>query len=274
MESGTYMAKMKSGLAYRIRSEAWNLKADYYLEFFVYHLGDIIAELKQAGNPIKRVLEMGIARGVLSVGVALLTDDDTRIVGIDIEENARTLVEENATANGVEHKIEVRIGNMFQPVKPTETFDLIMSEPPALPVAPSKQREYIEQGYAFEIQNVSGGPNGRCFLDSLISHGSQLLNPGGAIVSSQSSFLGVAQTIDLFAQHGCEGSLVASKEWILRTTKFTRENKAYIETVNNYNFPKNKRGEDIFFLNIMKGVKKFGCAPLESSWYYPFNVDL
>ena len=251
----TYTAKMVNGVHYPIGQEAWSIKTDYYLDTFVHYLPNIIAALQQSGNEVKRVLEIGVARGVLSIGIALLTDDDTQIIGIDIEEKAHALVTQNALTNGVQHKIEVRIGDMFTPVRPGETFDLIIGELPIIPVDPIKQQQYIAEGYASEILNISGGANGRDFVDALIAQGAAFLNPGGAVVLIQPSFIGVEETLQRCAHAGLQGTVLVSKAWRLDDTKFTRNNKEYIERTTGYIFPKNSAGEDVFFLTIIKGVK-------------------
>ena len=252
----TYLAKMCNGMNYPIRQEEWSIKSDYYLDTFVYYMPEIITNLQDSGNPIKRVLEMGVARGVLSIGIALLTDADTRLVGIDIEEKAHALVTENAQINNVVDKMEVRIGDLFTPVKAGESFDLIFGEMPFIPVPPEKQRQYISEGYASEILNISGGNDGRCFIDAIISQGSSLLNPGGAIVLIQPSFVGIERTNELFAEYGLSSSVLVSREWKLNDTKFTRSMKEHIEATTGYHFPQNDDGEDIFYLTIMKGVKQ------------------
>jgi methylase of polypeptide subunit release factors len=222
----------------------------------VYHLPDIIADLRRSGNPLKKVLEMGVARGVLSIGIALLTDEDTHIVGIDIEEKAKTLVGRNAMTNSVYDKIEVRIGNLFEPVQPGETFDLIFGELPIIPVDPVQQQQYIAEGFASEILNISGGVDGRYFIDLLITQGARFLNPGGALVLIQPSFIDVEKTLALFDQHGLTGTVLVSRPWRLDDTKFTRQNKGYIEAVHHYTFPQNEAGDEIFFLTILRGSKR------------------
>jgi SAM-dependent methyltransferase len=250
-----YVAKMQNGLEYKIAQEAWSIKTDYYLDTFVHHLSGIIANLQENGNPVKRVLEIGVARGVLSIGIALLTGEDTRIVGIDIEEKAHALVTKNARANGVEHKIEVRIGDLFSPVQAGEKFDLIIAELPIIPVDPAKQQRYIAEGYASEILNISGGADGRDFVDALIVQGAPFLNPGGAIVLIQPSFLGTEVTIQRYAAVGLTGEVLVNKPWRLRDTKFTYNNKDYIAATTGYIYPTNSNGDEIFYLTILKGVK-------------------
>ena len=254
----TYRATMKNGQQYSVHQEAWSVKTDYYLDTFVHNLPDLVDHVRSTGNPLHQILEMGIARGVLSIGVALLTDDDSQIVGIDIEPNATALVAENAEANGVAHRIEVRIGDLFEPVRAGELFDLILGELPFIPVDPQLQQEYIAAGHASEILNVSGGRDGRDLVDHLITHGARYLNPGGALLLIQPSFIGVERSMELMDQQGMTGSVLVRREWRLDDTKFTRNSRSYIETLNPDAFSKNEAGDDVFFLTIVVGQKRLG----------------
>ena len=251
-----YTAVMNNGMQYTVRQEDWSVKSDYYLDTFVHNLPDLIARIRGTGNPLRKTLEMGVARGVLSIGVALLTDGNAQIVGIDIEDSARELVSRNAADNQVSEKIEVRIGNLFEPVREGETFDLIFGELPFIPVDPVLQRRYIADGHASEILNISGGPDGRYLLDILIEQGAALLNPGGALMLIQPSFVGVDKTIALMASQGVAGEVVISKEWRLDDTKFTRNSRGYLETINPSAFSRNGAGDEVFHLTIVVGTKE------------------
>lgn len=252
----TYTAVMNDGRRYTVRQEDWSVKTDYYLDTFVYHLPDLVSYVGSTGNPMHHILEMGVARGVLSIGMALLTDDETRILGIDIEESARMLVAENAIANGVADKVEVRVGDLFEPVHDGERFDLIFGELPFIPVDPDLQRQYIADGHASEILNVSGGPDGRQLVDLLIEQGAPLLDQGGAMLLIQPSFIGVETTMALLAAHGLAGKILVRREWRLDDTKFTRQIRGYIEGLNSAAFVRNDDGDEVFYLTIIVGVKE------------------
>ena len=250
-----YTATMKNGQQYTIHSEEWSVKTDYYLDTFVYYLPDLVKHVARTGNELKRILEIGIARGVLAIGIALLTGEDTVIVGVDIKESAKALANENASLNGVARKLDVRIGNFFEPLLVDEKFDLIFGELPFIPVDPSLQKRYITEGHSSEILNISGGPDGRDLVDILITQGPRFLNPGGAMLLIQPSFIGIERTMELLAEQGLGGTVLVSREWLLDDTKFTRQSRHYIEGINPLAFSKNANGRDIFHLTIIMGIK-------------------
>lgn len=250
-----YTAYMNNGQQYTVRQENWSIKTDYYLDTFVYHLPDLVRHIASTGNELNRILEIGIARGVLSIGMALLTGDDTVIVGVDIEESARALATENAAANGVASKLEVRIGNFFEPIQEDEKFDVIFGELPFIPVEPAMQHKYVTDGFLSEILNISGGADGRDLLDILITQGPRYLKPAGAILLIQPSFVGIDKTMELLAEQGLTGTVLVTREWRLDDTKFTRNSRGYIEGLNPAAFSKNAQGQDIFHLTIIVGIK-------------------
>lgn len=252
----TYAATMSNGTRFTVRQEDWSVKNDYYLETFVHHLPDLVRDIRATGNRLENILEMGIARGVLSIGLALLTDDDTRIVGIDIEDNATALVAANAADNGVGHKIAVRIGDMFDPVSEDETFDLVFGEMPFIPVDPILQERYIGEGHASEILNVSGGPDGRKFVDALIAQGASYVREGGALMLAQPSFIGIQTTLDLMAAHGLRGRVAVTREWRLADTRFTLRSRPYIESLYPSAFSLNDAGDAVFAVTILVGIKQ------------------
>lgn len=246
---------MNNGQEYVVRQEDWSVKTDYYLDAFVYNLPDLVDHVRRTGNSLARILEIGVARGVLSIGMALLTGDDTRIVGVDIEANSKALATENAIFNGVGQKLDIRIGDFFAPVRDDPPFDLIFGELPFIPVDPTEQERYISDGHASEILNVSGGADGRQLVDTLIQQGPQFLNRSGSVLLIQPSFIGVGRTIDMLADQGLAGTVLVSEEWRLADTKFTRQSRGYIESLNPQAFAKNSRGEDVFYLTVIIGVR-------------------
>ena len=251
----TYAATMSNGQQYTVRQEDWSVKTDYYLDTFVYHLPEVIQHLKATGNPLNRVLEIGVARGVLSIGIALLTGAGTQIVGVDIEEQALALATENARRNAVEDKLAIRIGDFFEPVGAGETFDLVFGELPFIPVDPVMQREYIANGHASEILNVSGGADGRTLIDRLLTEGPALLHRGGSLLLIQPSFVGVDTSLRLLEEQGLVATVLVRKEWRLDDTQFTRQSRGYIESLYPSAFSKNAQGEDVFYLTILAGMK-------------------
>src|SRR4029077_3981599 len=83
------------------------------------------------------VLDMGTGSGVCAVFAARLA---RRVVAVDINPAAVRCAGINALLNHLEHKIDVRHGDLFAPVT-GERFDLILFNPPFLLGAPRDDRD-------------------------------------------------------------------------------------------------------------------------------------
>src|SRR5579864_7638800 len=83
------------------------------------------------------VLDMGTGSGVCAVFAA---KHARRVVAVDINEAAVRCADINARLNHLEHKIDVRQGDLFAPVQ-GEKFDLILFNPPFLRGTPTDDRD-------------------------------------------------------------------------------------------------------------------------------------
>jgi release factor glutamine methyltransferase len=83
------------------------------------------------------VLDMGTGSGVCAVFAA---KHARRVVAVDINAAAARCAGINALMNRVEHKIEVRHGDLFAPVR-GERFDLILFNPPFVRGTPRDDRD-------------------------------------------------------------------------------------------------------------------------------------
>lgn len=250
--SSYHAAKFRNGGEFIILQGEHNTKTNYYLDLFIYHLEDILIDLKISGNPLNNILELGAGRGILSVGIALLTPNETKIVGVDIQEEVLDIIKKNARLNSVDAKIEVRQGDLFSPIHDSEKFDLIVFDLPLIPVDPVKYKVQLSSNNS-EFININGGPDGRYFIKKVILQAHRYLTSNGVLLFTQPSFTNINYTMDLLANNNFRGSVVASKDKLLEETQFTMENRKYIETTCGYVFQNNLEGRPIFSINILKG---------------------
>jgi HemK-related putative methylase len=88
-------------------------------------------------HPDWDVLDMGTGSGVCALFAASYA---RRVVAVDINPAAVRCAHINACLNHLEHKIDVRHGDLFAPVA-QERFDLILFNPPFLRGAPRDDRD-------------------------------------------------------------------------------------------------------------------------------------
>jgi len=150
------------------------------------------------------VLDMGTGCGILAV---LAAKKAKKVVATDINPHAIKCAEKNAKMNGVEEKIEFRLGNLFQPIRPDETFSLILFNPPYLPSEPYEERSWIGRAWA-------GGPSGRKAIDRFIMGAPEFLTIHGRILLVQSSLSDIDKTLEKFNETGFKARIVAEVRFL------------------------------------------------------------
>ena len=158
-------------------------------------------------NGGEEVLEIGCGCGVLSL---LAARKARRVVAVDLNSEAVKAAKANALANSLESKVEVRLGNLFEPLKPgKEKFDLIIFNPPYLP-GNLKDSSIAEKAWI-------GGRGGREILDRFLNDAGKWLKPKGRIIFVQSSITGIKKTIRILKAQGFRAKILAEKKLFFET---------------------------------------------------------
>ncbi|MDP2637584.1 MAG: methyltransferase [Candidatus Levybacteria bacterium] len=89
-------------------------------------------------NPNSKVLDMYCGSGALAF---LAAKNARKIIGVDISPYAIDCAQYNAKRLNLSTKIEFRRGDLWKTVKKGEKFDLIIANPPLLPVSPENWLE-------------------------------------------------------------------------------------------------------------------------------------
>jgi len=123
------------------------------------------------------ILEIGTGSGAISV--ALATElPGASVTATDISPEALSVARENASANGVT-SIKFIKGDLFNPLKKdTETYDLIVSNPPYIP---SEEIPRLPAGIRdFEPHSAfDGGSDGLEYYRKIAGEAHHYLKPGG-----------------------------------------------------------------------------------------------
>jgi release factor glutamine methyltransferase len=145
------------------------------------------------------VLDMGTGCGILAV---LAAEKAKRVVAVDINPYAIECAIKNAQTNDMKEKIEFRRGDLFQPIKQNESFNVILFNSPYLPSEPDEEKSWIGKAWA-------GGPNGRQVIDRFIVESPNFLADEGKIQLVQSSLSDVDKTIQMFHEINMQAKVVA-----------------------------------------------------------------
>lgn len=120
---------------------------------------------------------MGTGSGILAI---LASEHAKRVIATDINPHALRCASLNIKINGLNEKIEVRQGDLFKSINANELFDLIIFNPPHLPVKEGEGKEWVEKSW-------SGGVNGREIIDRFLEEFRYFLNKNGSVLMIQSS---------------------------------------------------------------------------------------
>ncbi len=125
-------------------------------------------------SPAENVRTLDLGTGSGCILIALLTELPHAIgVAVDINPGALAVARANAVRHGVEDRINFRHGSWFDAIEESESFDLIVSNPPYIPDADieSLSREVRNHD---PILALSGGTDGlnayKIILDGLKKH--------------------------------------------------------------------------------------------------------
>lgn len=154
-------------------------------EFLVRKAVEIIDK-----NNFKTALDLGTGSGCIACMIAKLTD--CQIIGLDISSDALNIALDNASRLNLFNKAIFRKSDIFSNVKPGESFDIIISNPPYIP--PS-ERENIQAEVKFDPENAlfTTDEKGLEFYEKITNEATKILNKGGYLLFE----LGIDQSKDV-----------------------------------------------------------------------------
>ena len=154
-------------------------------------------------NAEDTVLDIGTGCGIVSVVAAKKAK---HVVAVDINPCAVDCVRKNAEVNSVAEKIDVRLGNLFEPIEKNERFSVIAFNAPYLPSESQNHDDWVEKAW-------EGGQDGLQLIDRFISEVPKFLASGGRIFLVQSTLSNVEKTLQQFRSLGFQAKIVAGKSF-------------------------------------------------------------
>lgn len=154
-------------------------------EFLVRKAVEIIDK-----NNFKTALDLGTGSGCIACMIAKLTD--CQIIGLDISSDALNTALDNASRLNLFNKAIFRKSDIFSNVKPGESFDIIISNPPYIPPC---EKENIQTEVKFDPENAlfTTDEKGLEFYEKITKEAPKILNKGGYLLFE----LGIDQSKDV-----------------------------------------------------------------------------
>lgn len=130
-------------------------------------------------NMFKMVLDVGTGSGCIACMIAKYTD--SQVIGLDISKDALNTALDNASKLNLFNKAIFRKSDIFSNVKPGETFDVIVSNPPY--ISPC-EKTYIQKEVSFdpEIALYAKDDKGLDFYKKITQEAPKILNKGGFLL--------------------------------------------------------------------------------------------
>ena len=141
-------------------------------------------------NNFKMALDVGTGSGCIACMIAKYTQ--CQIIGLDISSDALNTALDNASKLNLFNKAIFRKSNIFSNVKPGESFDIIVSNPPYIP--PS-EKENIQTEVKFDPEQALFTGDEKCleFYEKITKDAPRILNKGGYLLFE----LGIGQSNDV-----------------------------------------------------------------------------
>lgn len=143
-------------------------------ELLVRKVVEVIKE-----NNYKKVLDIGTGSGCIACMIAKNTD--AQVIGVDISTDALQIALDNSSNLGLFNKAIFRKSDIFSNIHKDEKFDLIVSNPPYIPLN-EKENLQIEVGFEPEMALFSHDKNGIDFYDKIIKQAPEFLIKGGYLM--------------------------------------------------------------------------------------------
>lgn len=127
-------------------------------------------------NNLKSILDIGTGSGCIACTVANLTN--AVVLGVDISSDALRIALDNVTRLGINNRAVFRKSDLFSNIREEEKFDMIISNPPYIPMGTKLEPELMHEPQIA----LFAEENGLQFYRKIISEAPKYLNKGGYLI--------------------------------------------------------------------------------------------
>ncbi len=246
----------KVPLVYEFRDGV--IQSDYYKDYLVDQLPQVMDGFLKMKSHNVRVLDMATGNGYTAVIMGKCYEKHIgKIVVYDINSHAVNLARYNVVLNKCNESLyDFRVGSLYEPLHVGETFDIILSALPPVPITGDELHQMESSIRAHHWVASTAGPTGRDLLDGMIIDAYKYLKPQGFILTVQADFQNVTKnTIEVMNTYHLNGSLVSKmKSKKLKETSLTMLRRKEIMDIG-YRFTQDSDGDEQFFIAVYIGKK-------------------
>ena len=127
-------------------------------------------------NSFENALDIGTGSGCIACTIAKKTK--ATVLGVDISSDALRIALDNVTRLGINNRAVFRKSDLFSKVRDEEKFDMIISNPPYIPLGTILSDEV---NYETQIA-LFADENGLRFYREIVAHAPEYLKPNGYLL--------------------------------------------------------------------------------------------
>lgn len=139
----------------------------------------VLSEVADDARGRGAALDIGTGTGAIALSLAF-EGSFASVVATDVDEGALRLARRNAESVGMGGRIDLRAGSLFEPLRPGERFDVIVSNPPYVA---ERDEDLLEPEVVDwePRQALFAGPDGLDVLHRIVGCAGEHLRSGGLL---------------------------------------------------------------------------------------------
>ncbi len=138
-------------------------------------VGEVLARAPEHAT----ALDIGTGTGAIALSL-LREGEFRRVVATDTSAQALELAAENARRLRLDERLDLRLGSLFEPLRSGERFDIVVSNPPYVPVS-DRAALQPEVGQWEPAEALFAAGDGTALLDAIIKQAPFWLQSGGLL---------------------------------------------------------------------------------------------
>ena len=148
-------------------------------------------------NNFKEILDIGTGSGCIACTIAKQTE--AVVLGVDISSDALRIALDNVTKLGINNRAVFRKSNLFEKVREDERFDMIISNPPYIPIGTPVEPEVLHE----PAEALFSEENGLQFYRRIIEDAPRYLKPRGYLMFELG--VGESESVALMMEKSFQG---------------------------------------------------------------------
>lgn len=178
-----YITKIAHFYGHRFKVSKDTLIPRIETETLVSLASSVIYEKIFTENRTKKlnIVDVGTGTGCIIISLALSLREPANFYATEISEKAHSIAKTNISAYKLNTKVNLKSGNLLDPISKRTNFDIIVANLPYIPLSDMPVLAKSVRNYEPE-QALNGGINGASIIRELLIQASTRIKPGGTIV--------------------------------------------------------------------------------------------